>query len=141
MTIGLAVFVSACETCPYRSVSTFGNPPDSVGCCDAKVAVTFTNGFDDADVDIAVSETVGAPTQVDAWLTAGTCDRLFDSGSNTPNCDILIGPVAAGSVSPRREAPTGSLRIWVRLRNAVETPVPYRVDATLWRHQCRPGLG
>ena len=66
----------------------------------------------------------------------GTCDRLFDSGSTVPRCEILIGPVQAGTTSERTEVPMGTLRVWVQQRNPVQTQVPYAVSVALWRNQC-----
>jgi len=53
---------------------------------------------------------------VDAFLVSGDCVRLFDgpySGSATqPLCKVLIGPVAAGTVSPRQKIASGSYRVF-----------------------------
>jgi hypothetical protein len=135
---GLAflVVLGACETCPLRA--TLRHTSDkTVECCDAVIALEFFTSFDDAEVDLAVTRT-GAPTEVEAWLTRDTCARLFDSGSNTPLCEILIGPVRAGDVSERRKA-TGRFRIWVRQMTPVQMAVPYGVDAVVWRHTCAGG--
>jgi hypothetical protein len=134
---------SACEICPYRSVNTFTNKEDTnqrLGCCDAQASFDFINAYDDADVDILVVDVPGAPTQVTTWLTAASCERLFDTGSSVPRCAILIGPVQAGTTSPRSRVPMGNLRIWVQQRSPVQAQVQYIVSVALWRHSCTTGL-
>jgi hypothetical protein len=51
---------------------------------------------------------------------------------------VLIGPISAGSVSERRDAPRGTLRIWVKPRSSVNVPVPYGVGSQLWGERCGP---
>jgi hypothetical protein len=135
----LLALVSACDTCPYRSVNSFTNADDTnqtLGCCDAQMSFEFLNAYDDADVDILVVEVAGAATQVTAWLTRNTCERLFDTGSSVPRCEILIGPVQAGTTSQKTRVPSGRLRVWVQQRNPVQTQVRYVVSVALWRHSC-----
>ena len=131
--------VSACETCPYRSVNTFTNKEptnQTLGCCDAQHSFQFLNAFDDADVDILVKEAAGAATQVTVWLTRNTCERLFDTGSSIPRCETLIGPVQAGTTSQLTKVPSGWLSVWVKQQNPVQTQVQYVVSVGLWRHSC-----
>jgi hypothetical protein len=139
----LMALVNACETCPYRSVNTFTNDDDTnqtLGCCDAQISFEFLNAYEDADVDILVVEAAGAATQVTVWLTRSTCERLFDTGSSVPRCEILIGPVQAGTTSQKTKVPRGTLRVWVQQRNPVQTQVQYVVSAALWRHSCTSGV-
>ena len=135
----LAALVSACETCPYRSVNSFTNAVEAnqtVGCCDAQISFEFLNVYEDADLDILVMEFPGAATQVTAWLTRSTCERPFDTASNVPRCEILIGPIHSGTTSQRTRVPMGTLRVWVQQRNPVQAQVQYVVSAVLWRHSC-----
>ena len=127
---------SACETCPLNLYRLVATGPKTTPCCEATIAQDVNIGFDDAQIDLSVQEATGAAIQVDAWVTRDSCDRLFDSGSTTPLCEILIGPVAAGTVSNRRDAPSGSVRIWVRPRAVTEGAVPYSVELGIWRHYC-----
>ena len=143
LTVMAVVGGSACKWggngCPIRVIREFTTAASAAApCCDATIALEFNVSDDDLDVDLFVENTPGAATQVDAWLTLNTCERLFDPGSTTPRCEVLIGPVSAGSVSERRDAPRSTLRIWVKQRTSVNVSVPYGVGSQLWGERCGP---
>jgi hypothetical protein len=143
LTVTAVVGGSGCKWggngCPIRVIGEFTTGASATApCCDATIALEFAVRDDDLDVDLYVQNTPGAQTQVEAWLTLNTCERLFDPAANTPRCDVLIGPVSAGSVSERRDAPRGTLRIWVKQRTPVNTAVPYGVGSQLWGERCGP---
>lgn len=134
-----ACIASACDaTCPhtFEVLSTF-TFDEAVPCCETtmrKQPVVIR--ADDAEVDVAVHQDPTIAARVDAWLTPASCLQLFDPGSSVPKCEVLIGPVAAGSVSARRKAPAGDYHVFVRPRDAGTAPVAALVDVRVWGARC-----
>lgn len=127
-------------SCPTRfEVLAVVTADKSIPCCSTIAVRDFAiaSGFpNDTEVDVAVHRDPSASAQVEAWLTAADCAQLFDAGSSAPKCTILIGPVAAGSVSPRRKMGYGTYRIFVRPTTIVESDVPFLVDVRIWGSRC-----
>jgi hypothetical protein len=119
----------------------------AVGCCGASSHVDFSFTKSDAELDLAFHKPAGPTPLVHAWLTTPDCDRLFDgdypqaTGRPVPLCTAHLGPVSAGEVSPRRELPPGTYRLWVQAFSTSPEPQTVFVDVGIWGPQCdRPPL-
>ena len=152
MTLGRSAIVAAvvlsgaCDTpCAFRIVTRLELAPRSVACCGAAdIQDVVLPDQPDLAVDIAqpaLPERVGGQ---DVWLTSPDCEALFDGpyaepGTGprpTPKCDVLLGPVSPGRVSPRTMLRPGRYRLFVQAYSTNAASNPYRVDIDVWGSAC-----
>lgn len=152
MTLGRVAVVTAvlavvaCDTpCAFRILTRleFGVRP--VPCCGAAdVQDVVLPDQPDLAIDItqpALPDRVGGQ---DVWLTRTSCEVLFDGpyvepGTGprpTPKCEVLLGPISPGRVSPRTVLAPGRYRMFVQAYATNVTPNPYRVDISVWGSAC-----
>jgi hypothetical protein len=81
---------------------------------------------------------------LDAFLTTTDCARLFDaaySGSAAqPLCKILIGPVAAGTVSQAVTLPLGSYRVFAQAWASNDATDAFSMDVGIYSDNCHVGV-
>jgi hypothetical protein len=135
----------ACNTCPFGLAMRVGSTNDvrTVGCCGASVHVDVTvQDIDGLEIDLANTQFPGQTGRVDVWLTATTCDALFDETypSGSPRSETLIGPVPPGSVSGRRKAQQGPYRVFVQAYSSNTSAQRYDFDVGVWGRTCRVDL-
>ena len=126
---------SGCHSSRFEVINT-ATADKIIACCGTTAVRDFPLSRDDGEVLMAVHRDPSVLTQVDGWLTRTDCVQLFDPGSNAPKCEVLIGPVAAGSVSSRRALARGNYRIFVRPQNDAMEMVPILVDVQIWGTRC-----
>jgi len=99
-------------------------------------------GTDIQEIDLANS--LANSGHVDAFLTSPDCTRLFDGPYNgvvtQALCQIYIGPLVGGSVSPRQSIPKGTYRVFVQAWSTNEASNLFSVDVGVYTDRCRPNL-
>ena len=147
MAVAAALLASgACDTpCDYRIVARLELGARAVGCCGAAdIQDVVLPDQPDLAIDLAqraLSNHVGGQ---DLWLTHPECQRLFDGpyvqpGTGprpTPKCQVLIGPVSPGRVSPRAELPPGPYRVFVQAYSSNPVTNPYEFVVGVWGTSC-----
>jgi hypothetical protein len=126
---------AGCHSSRFEVIAT-ATADKIIACCDTTAVRDVPMAQDDGELLMAVQRDPSVLTQVDGWLTRADCVQLFDPGSNSPKCEVLIGPIAAGSVSSRRPVPRGNYRIFVRPQNDILATVPVLVDVQIWGTRC-----
>lgn len=144
--LGAVLLAVACDTpCAFRILTRLEPGGRSVACCGAAdsqdVAIP-----DEPDLAIDLAQ-VAVPDRAggqDLWLTRTDCDRLFDQpyaepGTGprpTPRCEVLLGPVAPGRVSPRVALTPGRYRIFAQAYATNTTVNDYRLAIGVWGSDC-----
>ena len=144
--IAAVVLAGACDTpCAFRIVTRIELGGRSVACCGAAdVRDVVLPDEPDLAVDIAQ---VALPNRIggqDLWLTRTDCQQLFDGAyaepgtgpRPAPKCQVLLGPVSPGRVSPRTELPPGRYRVFVQAYSTNTTANDYRGDIGDWGTSC-----
>jgi hypothetical protein len=144
--LAAAVLAGACDTpCAFRIVTRLELSGQRVPCCGAADYQDVTLP-DEPDLAIDLSQ-VALPDRVggqDLWLTTTDCPRLFEGtylepGTGprpAPKCEVLLGPVSPGRVSPRTVLPPGRYRVFVQAYSTNTTANDYRVDIGVWSSVC-----
>jgi hypothetical protein len=97
--------------------------------------VTLTHP--DLQVDLTNSSASG---RIDAFLTDANCTKLFDAYDGTRTralCQILLGPVAAATVSERRKISPGRYRMFAQAWSGNQVPTSFVMDLGIWSDDCR----
>lgn len=152
MTIGrsavVAAFVlaGACDTpCAFRIVTRLELGVQRVACCGAaEVQDVVLPDQPDLAIDIAQAALPNRVGGQDLWLTSTDCQQLFEGpyaepGTGprpTPKCQVLLGPVSPGRVSPRTALPPGRYRVFVQAYSTNTSANDYRVDIGVWGTSC-----
>lgn len=137
----LSLALGGCDRCSFQNLDrlvTKGTLP----CCGAfKVHEVVVKAGTNRQVDLANSESPVPAGLVDLWLTPASCERLFDGPypGSVPQCAVLIGPVAPGSVSERRKLDPGTYRVFAQSYSSNVDPVEYVGDVGVWGNDCVPG--
>jgi hypothetical protein len=135
----------ACDTpCAFRILTRL-DLGGRVACCGAA-------DYQDVDlpdqaelaVDLAQAALQNRVGGQDLWLTRTDCEQLFEGvylepGTGprlTPRCEVLLGPVSAGRVSPRAWLPPGRYRVFVQSYSTNTNANDYRVDIGVWGTSC-----
>lgn len=139
--LGAGAGGSCGSTCGLALVQRIDFPPAGspvqAPCCGGSVYQDVNLTVEDLQIDLTNSSAAG---RVDAFLTTGDCPKLFDLYTGTPTaplCSILIGPVTAGSVSPRRSIPPGRYRLFAQAWSATEGSTSFVFDLGIWSDDCR----
>jgi hypothetical protein len=145
---GLAALAagSACDMrCAFRIVLRVESGDRTVGCCGA-YAVEDVEVPEERDqaVDLAHRSFGGGPGGHDLWLTRTDCTRLFDGPYPAPGsgprpaakCEVLLGPVMPGRVSPRAALPAGRYRVFVQAYDSNPAAAAYRFQLAVWASIC-----
>jgi hypothetical protein len=131
----------SCNTCPFQLATRVGQEAvQTIECCGASVRSDVTvPDVDDLEVDIANTEFRGETGRVDIWLTAASCEQLFDGDypSSTPRCETLIGPVPPGVVSERIKVRAGRYRVFAQAYSTNTAEARFDFDVGVWGRPCR----
>ena len=150
LAVGSAAFaaviaMSGCDHCALRIVSRIDSGGRTIGCCGAQVVEDITVP-DERDVAIDLRDVAidGRDGGHDLWLTRTDCDRLFEApypapgtaARPTPRCEVLLGPVPPGRVSPRAELPPGPYRVFVQAYDSNPVSYQFRFNVSIWASTC-----
>lgn len=144
--VATAMMAAACDTpCAFRIVNRLEGGTRAVACCSASdVQDVVVPDEPDLAIDLrqaAVPDRVGGQ---DLWLTGPDCQQLFvgpyaEPGTGprpTPQCPVLVGPVAPGRVSPRTVLPPGRYRVFAQSYSTNAVANPYQFDIGVWATSC-----
>jgi hypothetical protein len=109
----------------------------SLACCGASFHQDFAL-TDTGDAEFDLTSTRKSSQPLDAFLVPATCEKLFDGAypGSPPRCDVLIGPVATGTVSSRVKLRTGTYRLWVQAYNSNIDPAQFTISIDGWDYRC-----
>jgi hypothetical protein len=141
----LLLVASGCSPCPFVIVLRLELGPRSVPCCgQPEFQEVVIPDQPDLAVDLAQTATPGRVGGQDAWLTTADCTQLFDEpypqpGTGprpTPRCQVILGPVSPGMVSPRAEVAPGRYRVFIQPYASNPGATDYLVDVGVWGRSC-----
>jgi hypothetical protein len=124
--------------CPFGVVARRAFP-GQVACCGASARHDLQAA---ADLEVDVANLGIAQTgRVDAFLTRGDCDRLFDGDyppptGTAPRCSVILGPIAPGAISARTKVSAGAYRLHLHAYSSNTAPALYGVDVVFWGENC-----
>jgi hypothetical protein len=142
---GLLVLAACDLPCEFRIVMRTSSMASSVGCCGATAVEDIVVGeHRDLAVDLAQAAIPNQQGGQDVYLTGPDCQRLFDgpypapgTGQRpSPQCAVILGPVARGRVSPRAEVAPGRYRVFVQAYDSNTSANDYRFDVSVWGASC-----
>jgi hypothetical protein len=110
-------------------------------CCGGFVTGEVSIRETHAQIDLALSADSAADARLDGWITKSTCAALFSPrytgpGSETPQCEVILGPVAAGATSSRVDVPPGDYRLFIQSWAGNKSPLAFTADVGVWAPHC-----
>ena len=109
-----------------------------VPCCGGSVYRDVDLQRDGLEIDISNSHP--ADSNVDGFLTDIGCDKLFDTYSGTARearCTVYVGPVTPRAVSERRKITSRRYRLFAQAWTTNQSPVTGSLEMGIWSDDCR----